>query len=71
MNFTIRSYGMQELALCYFPKSSPAAASTQFKKWINRSLELSNRLLEAGYKSGQKLLTPRQVSILISHLGEP
>lgn len=71
MKFAIRSYGMQELALHYFPKSSPAAASTQFKKWINRSQELKTRLTDAGYKSGQKLLTPRQVSILVSHLGEP
>ena len=28
-------------------------------------------LLKAGYKKGQRMYTPRQVAILVDHLGEP
>jgi len=71
MNFSIKCYGLQELALFYFPLSSPAAASCQFKKWINRSQQLKDNLTEAGYTNGQKLLTPRQVKLIVDHVGEP
>lgn len=71
MSFTLKSYGMQELAILYFPNASPQSASIQLKKWITKSLPLQDKLTEADYTPGQKILTPKQVSILISHLGEP
>lgn len=71
MKFTVRTYGMQELALLYFRNSTPASASTQFKKWINRSESLLSSLYNNGYRNGQKIFTPKQVSIIVDHFGAP
>lgn len=71
MQFTIRTYGFQELALKYFQNSTPSSASTQFKKWINRNKSLLCDLENSGYANGQKIFTPRQVSLIIDHFGEP
>lgn len=71
MEFLLKSYGLQELGIMYFPNSTPESASMQLVKWIKRSDKLLNGLKEAGYIPGQKLLTPKQVFILVDHLGEP
>ena len=65
-----RSWGHMELALLYFPNILPKSASSQLSQWIRRDEELLADLLKAGYKKGQRMYTPRQVSILIDHLGE-
>lgn len=70
-NFTIRAYGLQELALLYFPFSAPASASSQLKRWINLNTALYKEITDAGYRNGQRLLTPRQVTIIITYLGPP
>lgn len=69
-HFVVRAYGLQELALLYFPNSTPQAASSQLKKWIRLPLLLC-KLTEASYHSGQKILTPRQVEIISGHVGIP
>ena len=69
--FIIQSYGYGELALLYFPKSSKNSASVQFRRWIKLNTNLKNELLSTGYKAGQKILTPKQVGILVSFLGIP
>lgn len=69
--FTIRAYGIQELALLYFPFSAPASASCQLKRWINLNTALYNDIIKAGYRTGQRILTPRQVGIITTHLGPP
>lgn len=69
-SFEIHAYGFQELAMLYFPNSTPQAASTQLKKWISKE-PLNARLRRAGYAPCQKILTPRQVGIITGHLGDP
>ena len=69
-NFIIRSYGLQELALCYFPHCQPHSASNQLRRWMLHPMLLA-KLTDAGYHSGQKILTPRQVRVIVEHLGEP
>lgn len=69
-NFVIRAYGLQELGLLYFPHNTPASASGQLKRWMSKT-QLYYKLVEAGYESGQKILTPRQVEIIVLHIGEP
>jgi hypothetical protein len=69
--FKIKSYGYGELALLYFPNSTKKSASVQFRRWIVFNEKLINDLKEVGYKKGQKLLTPKQVSILTNYLGIP
>mgnify|MGYP004647270535 FL=1 len=67
----IRSYGLQELAMCYFPYSSPKSASRQLKRWMMRAPRLMDALVAAGYHNGQRLLTPRQVHIIVDYLDPP
>jgi hypothetical protein len=69
--FKIKSYGYGELALLYFPSSTKKSASVQLRRWIIFNDKLVNDLKDAGYKTGQKLLTPKQVSILTNYLGIP
>ena len=69
--FRIRAYGLQELAMLYFPNSAPRSASAQLKRWIMRNPVLLSRLLEAGYYHGQRILTPRQVRVVVEELDAP
>ncbi|MCC8133525.1 MAG: DUF4248 domain-containing protein [Tannerellaceae bacterium] len=69
--FKIKAYGLQELELLYFPHNTPASASIQLKRWITLNKNLCMILTEAGYNFGQKLLTPRQVGVIMEYLGEP
>lgn len=65
------SYSMKELAGLYFPASSPRVATTQLRRWINRNNDLTEALAQTGLKKGQRLLTPRQVALILEYLGEP
>ena len=67
----IRSYTKQELALLYFPDSSPVVASAQLMRWICRDLDLLKRLHESGYDKDSKEFAPMQTSYIIYFLGEP
>ena len=69
--FKIRSYGYGELALLYFPNSTKKSASVQLRRWIIYNKKLENDLYETGFRPGQRILTPKQVQILIKILGEP
>ncbi len=69
--FKIRSYGYGELALLYFPNSTKKSASVQLRRWIKQNNKLENELIDYGFKQGQRILTPKQIKILINHLGEP
>lgn len=70
-NFKIRAYGYGELAQLYFPKATKKSASVQFRRWIVFNKKLEANLLEAGFKPGQKLLTPKQVRLIQDELGTP
>lgn len=66
-----RSYGVKELATFYFPNIAPASASTRLKQWILENDEVMNFLLETNYRQTARILTPRQVSIIIAAFGSP
>lgn len=67
----IRSYTKQELALLYFPDSSPVVASAHLMRWICRNPDLLQKLRESGYCKNSKEFTPMQISYIIYFLGEP
>ncbi len=67
----IRTYGLSELAILYLPNINNKSASNQLSKWINSNNKLYDELVRNGYKSRQKILTPKQVNIIIDFLGEP
>lgn len=71
MEFVIRTYTKKELALLYFPKSLPRTAVAHLMDWIRRCKPLPTLLAEAGYTPSTKVFTPRQLRIIVEHLGEP
>ena len=70
-DFKIRSYTKKELALMYFPDSNPRTAANHLRAWIYRCKPLLEQLEAAGYKRISKMFTPRQVRLIVEHLGEP
>ena len=64
-------WAFYELALCYFPDSSPKMATDKLSRWIKESGNLKEKLLAENWHPGKKLLTPKQAMCIIHHLGEP
>ena len=69
--FKIRSYGWGELALRYSPSLQAGSAARLLRSWVVRNEELSHALEAAGVRRRQRVLTPRQVGLIVRHLGEP
>ena len=69
--FIVRAFGFGELAQLYFPNITKKSASTQLRKWIESDKFLRKQLVQSGYKFSQRLLTPRQVEILMTLIGKP
>ena len=66
-----RAYGVTEFAQLYFPGHTPVVAYKRMWEWIRTSRGLKAKLEAAGWVKFQKLYTPKQVAVLIDHLGEP
>lgn len=73
MNPLFRPIAMKksELALLYFPESTPLVGTNRLMRWIHSSPSLMEELEATGYHRFQKLLTARQVTLITSHLGDP
>ena len=69
--FKIRPYTKKELALQYFPDSQPRTAVNHLMAWIARCPELVDELAHTGYVTNAKSFTPRQVGLIVKHLGAP
>lgn len=65
------TYSMKELSAMYFPHSSIRSAGVQLKRWFVYNKPLMQALNETGYYNGQKILTPKQVTLVFEYLGEP
>ena len=70
-NFIIRAYSKKELALMYFPDSSPRTAVSHLMSCIHRCTQLWQQLQATGYETTCKTFTPRQVKAIVEQLGEP
>jgi hypothetical protein len=70
-NFAIHSYTKKELALLYFPDSTPRVAVNHLMALIRRNDMLSDELLSTGYKTTNKVFTPRQVQAIVDWIGAP
>ena len=69
--FVLRSYGYGELALLYFPNSTKKSATTQLRRWIRRNEELRRTLNQLGFADRHRILTPRQVEVVVQFFGDP
>ena len=70
-NFTIRAYTKKELALMYFPDSTPRVAVNHLMATIRSNDMLWDELQSTGYKTASKTFTPRQVNAIFEWLGAP
>ena len=59
------------LAMQYYPGRGYKAAVRAFRKEIELTRGLMSALSDTGYTSTQRLLSPRQISIIEDYLGEP
>lgn len=69
--FIIRPYTKKELALRYFPDSTPSTAVNHLMAWVRRCTPLWDALQATGYRPTSKSFTPRQVKSIVEYLGEP
>lgn len=67
----IRAYSKKELALRYFPDSTPRTAVSHLMATIRSNDMLADELKAIGYYNKRKTLTPREVRTIIEWLGEP
>jgi hypothetical protein len=69
--FKISSYGYCELAMLYFPNSTKKSVIARLRRWLMSDNNLKPDLGNSGLKKCQKLLTPKQVRIIVNYIGEP
>ena len=66
-----RSYYKSELALLYFPQSSPHTATVRLIGWIRRCDELCRELAKCHNSKYAKFFSPKEVALIFEYLGEP
>ena len=70
--FKIQTYGKSELALLYFPNAATASgALSNLNYWIRRNKALAKALKKCDMPPRSKSFTPKEVSLIIEHLGVP
>ena len=69
--FKIMAYGKSELAMLYFPKSTPNAALKRLNRWIDKCKPLKKAVAECQIENFPKSFTPRQVELIVEYLGDP
>jgi hypothetical protein len=69
--FRVHCYTKQRLALLYFPHRSPSSASNGLRRWIRRCAPLMEELERAGSRPLDKMLSAREVRLIVYYLGEP
>lgn len=70
--FRIRPYSKRELAMLYFPMTKrPSAAVANLRNLMMGCKELMDELKACRYSSHCRLLTRRQVAVIVDYLGEP
>ena len=71
METKTRPYTKKELALLYFPDSTPETAVKHLMTMIRRNDMLWDELQEMGYNKRRKTFTPREVKAICDWLGAP
>ena len=71
-DFEIRTYGKSELAMLYFPNAETTkGALSNLSFWIRSNKKLVKKLRKCGMPPKSKSYTPREVALIIHHLGPP
>ena len=72
-HFVIRCYSKQELATIYFKHTTQTLAVANLRRWMARCKELMADLRADNhvYNPYCKMLSAREVRLIVRHLGEP
>lgn len=70
-NDSIKAISKKELALMYFPDSTPHVAVNHLMAWINQAPDLLAQLESMGYRKSHKIFTPRQARLILDEFGIP
>ena len=68
---TFQRISKTELALLYFPESSPATARRHLMSWINQCQPLVEALHREHYNRQSHVFTKRQVQLIFDYLDDP
>jgi len=69
--FRIRTYTKAELAHLYNPCMTIPCALRTLSKWITGNRSLVTQLSTLEYNRRSRIYTPKQVKVIVEHLGEP
>lgn len=69
--FQIRAMSKKELAMLYAPDLAIKSATNRLCIWLHTNPSLMEELIQTEYRETQRLLTSRQVEIIIKYLGAP
>ena len=69
--FIPKSYPKSELALLYFPDSTPHVALNHLSQWIKRCPELVEDLARCHQSRFAKYYSKESVKLITRYLGEP
>ena len=67
----IKSYPKSELAMMYFPDSSPHVALNRLNYWIKGCRELNEKLAGCHQSRYAKYFSAKAVRLIVDYLGEP
>lgn len=69
--FRVRSYSKAELAMMYNPGQCVTVALKTLSRWIQANPDLKNELFMVNYHKYRRSFTPKEVDIIVRHLGTP
>ena len=70
-DFKIRTYTKVELACLYNPGMCISGALRTLARWISGNSALVAELSRLDYNHRNRIFTPKQISVIVDHLGEP
>ncbi|MCQ2300839.1 MAG: DUF4248 domain-containing protein [Bacteroidales bacterium] len=60
-----------ELAMMYFPGSSPDTARHHLMAWIRKNPRLAEELEKSGYSKKARYFSPKEIKLIARYLGDP
>lgn len=70
-SFTVRAYTKVELATLYNPTQCITVALQTMNRWMRYNKALTEELNAIEYNKFRRGFTPKEVEIIVRHLGEP
>lgn len=69
--FRVRAYSKAELAALYNPNECITVSLQILSRWIRKNPTLMKELAEINYNKFRRGFTPKEVELIVKHLGTP